>query len=162
MSDGGREPEVLYREHVYYGPAMWVLILGLIILYIVVVVGAVAKRNYTIAVYMGIIAVVLLALLANFWRLTFTITSEEVVFGFGLIKKRFRLEEITACEPYSLEFGNYLGYGIRVGRDRTVAYNTRNGPGVKLDVEGRERAYVVSLKDPAGVCRILGRLKESK
>lgn len=151
----GKAADVLYLERSHYGPVLWVLTLGLLILYLVVLAGALATRRFAIAGFMGAVSIFLLALLANFWRLSFLVTTEEVVFGFGLFKKRFRLSEIRGCEPYTLTFENYLGYGIRMGRDRTIAYNTRNGPGIKLDVEGRKRPYVVSLKDPSGVCRVL-------
>lgn len=155
MAGDNREPGVIYREHSYYGPVLWALILGLMLLYAVVLTAAVVKRKYDLASYMGAVTLLLLALLANFWRLTFVITAEEVVFGFGLVKKRLKMADVKSCEPYTLTFGNYLGYGIRLGRDRTIAYNTRNGPGVKLEVEGAGRAYVLSLKNPARVCRLL-------
>ena len=147
---------VIYRENVYYGTVMWLLIGGLIILYLVVLVGAVARRKAGIAVGMAVVTVFLLALLANFWKLTFIVTENEVVFGFGLVKKRFRRSDIRSCEPYTLEFRNYLGYGIRLGLDRTIAYNTRNGPGVKLTIDGAKKPYVVSVNDPGAICRLLG------
>jgi len=150
----GRD-EVVYRETLTYGLWLWVMIIGLIGLYIAVLIGAATKGHTWIAVIFGIIAVALTALLVNFWRLVFIITESEVVFGFGLVKKSFKRSDIESCEPYALEFGNYLGYGIRSGRDRTIAYNTRNGPGVKMVVQGQRKPYVVSVADPKQVCQLL-------
>ena len=146
---------VLYRENIYFGTALWFLVLALIALYVVVLVGAVAKRRVGIAVGMGIVTAIIVALLANFFRLTFLITETEIVFGFGVIKKRFARSRVSSCEPYTLKFRNYLGYGIRIGMDNTIAYNTRSGRGVKLSVDGAKRPYVISVNDPDTVCTIL-------
>lgn len=102
--------------------------------------------------------IVLLALVLafiNFLRLDFLITDKEISFGFGLIKKNFSRKQVLSCEEYELRFGNYLGYGIRLGRDGTVAYNTRNGLGVKITFEGAKRPYVVSIDDPHRACELL-------
>lgn len=147
--------KVVYKETLYYGLWLWILVVGLIGLYVAVLVGAVARDQGWIGVVFGVIAVALIALLANFWRLEFVITEAQVIFGFGLIKKRFKLSDVQSCEPYSLEFRNYYGYGIRSGRDGTIAYNTRNGRGVKMVVAGGRKPYVVSVDDPERTCELI-------
>jgi energy-coupling factor transporter transmembrane protein EcfT len=147
--------KVVYREKIYQRPWLWVAIVGLVAIYVIVMIGAIAKHQRWLAVVFGIISVLILALIANFWRLVFIITENEVIFGFGLIKKRFKRSEIKSCELYSLEFSNYYGYGIRSGRDGTIAYNTRNGPGIKFVVEGRKKPYVVSVNDPRRICKLI-------
>lgn len=101
------------------------------------------------------ILVLLVLTFANFWKLDFEVGEKEVSFGFGLIKKRFPRSSVVSCEPYELTFNNYLGYGIRLGKDGTVAYNTRNGKGVKIVFEGGKRPYVVSVDDPERICALL-------
>jgi hypothetical protein len=152
----GEPQATTYRETHTMGPLYGLLMLGLLALYVVVTVGAIAKHKGSIAIWVGIVAFLLLAVLVNFWRLVFEITPTEVVFGFGFLKKRFPRQSVVYCEPYELEFSNYLGYGIRMGLDKTVAYNTRSGPGVKLAFEGVEKPYVVSVDEPAYVCKVLG------
>ena len=147
--------KAVYEETLYYGPWLWVLVVGLIALYVAVLIGAVAKGQGWLGAVFGVIVVALIALLANFWRLDFVITGAQVIFGFGLIKKRFELSDVQSCEPYTLEFRNYYGYGIRSGRDGTIAYNTRNGRGIKLVAAGRRKPYVVSLDDPKRVCELI-------
>lgn len=153
--EGPRPEEVIYRENIYFGFWLWVLIFILIVLYGAITIGAVVKHMDSTAIAFGIIAVLLAALLANFWRLVFVITESSVTFGFGMIKKTFPLSEISSCEPYTLVFGNFYGYFIHTGRDGSIAYNTRNGPGIKLVVEGYERPYVVSLNNSGYVCKLL-------
>jgi hypothetical protein len=106
-------------------------------------------------ILLGSILFLLAVTLANFWRLDFLITESGVTFGFGLIRKTFPRSDIVSCEPYDLRFSNYLGYGIRFGRDGTVAYNTRNGRGVKMTFRSAKRPYVVSVDYPGRVCELL-------
>lgn len=150
----GRD-SVLHSERLYYQPWLWLMIIGLMALYAVLAVGAAAKGDSWLAVIFGAVLLVIAAVLAGFARLSFVITEREVVFGFGLVKKRFGIDQILSCEPYTLEFRNFYGYGIRSGRDGTIAYNTRNGPGVKMVVEGGRKPYVVSVNEPLRVCELL-------
>ena len=127
----------------------------LIVLYAALTIGAMVKRNWGTAAWAAPIGLLLIVVMVNFLRLVFEVTDSEVIFGFGLIKKRFPRASLVSCELYELRFGNYMGYGIRAGLDRTVAYNTRSGPGVKLTFEGAKRPYVVSVDEPAYVCKVL-------
>jgi len=157
---GETEPdsdEVVYKETIYYGVWLWVLVLGLAGLYIAITIGAVVKHMSGLYIIFGVIAIILFALLLNFWRLVFIVTETRVTFGFGLIRKSFNRDDIISCEPYQLKFSNYLGYGIRLGLDKTVAYNTRNGDGIKLVVEGAKRPYVISINNSGYVCRLLSK-----
>lgn len=153
--DAGAEEKVLYREVVYYRAWTYAALLALIALYVVIGVPAAREGMKSTAVIFALVAVALILVFINFWRLEFVITEGTVGFRFGVIKKRFPRSSITSCEPYELKFSNYLGYGIRRGLDGTTAYNTRNGPGVKITIDGRSRPYVVSVNNPEQICRIL-------
>ena len=147
----------VYRDSHLVRPTFFLFVGVLIVLYAVVFAGGVARHKPSYAIVFGLLTVVFVALLANFSRLVFEISEDEVVFGFGLVKKRFPRSSIVSCEPYELKLSNFFGYGIGAGLDRTIAYSTHNGPGVKLVVEGRRRAYVVSVDSPPYVCELLTR-----
>jgi hypothetical protein len=151
----GERGEPIYSESHTFNPVFFLLILAPIVLYVVVAVGGIIKHKAIYSVIFGLLALLFLALLGNFWRLVFRIYDDEVSFGFGLASHRFPRSSIVSCEPYELKFGNYLGYGIKGGLDHTIAYNTRNGPGVKLEVEGRNRPYVISVDNPPYICELL-------
>jgi hypothetical protein len=156
VSETGSVPEkVVYRETSYFGAWLWLMVLSLVGLYIAVTIGAMVKGLSGWYVFFGVVAVLLLVLFINFWRLEFVITETHVTFGFGLVKKSFKRSDIISCEPFELKFSNYLGYGIRYGLDRTVAYNTRNGDGIKLVIRGVKRPYVVSVKNSGYISKIL-------
>ena len=144
-----------YREDHTLGWIYGLLLVVLLGVYAVVTVGAIAKHKWTIAILIGVLMLAVILAMINFWRLTFEITATNVAFGFGLIVKRFPRTSIITCKPYELTFSNYMGYGIRRGVDGTTAYNTRNGPGVILTVEGEKRPYVVSVDEPAYICKVL-------
>jgi hypothetical protein len=147
--------EAVYAETIRYGawfPMMLLVLFGILITGVVI---ALLARNRRLVVFPALLIVALFLVYMNFRRLSFEVTNSYVRFGFGLLKKEFPRSDITSCEPYKLTFQNYLGYGIRFGLDGTIAYNTRNGRGVKMVVEGRKRPYVVSVNDPGRVCELL-------
>ncbi|MBK5092973.1 MAG: hypothetical protein JJE48_05600 [Actinobacteria bacterium] len=153
----GSETEVVvYRESIGYGIWLFLLLTLLFGIFIAVLVIDLVRPISRLYLIFPITCILLFALVyLNFRRLLFEVTESHVRFGFGLIKKEFLRSDITFCEPYELTFKNYLGYGIRFGRDGTVAYNTRNGKGVKMVVNGQKKPYVVSVDDPEHVCGLL-------
>ena len=62
----------------------------------------------------GLIAVLLLGILALFYNLTVEIDDEHlrISFGIGLIRKRFPLDQIDTCRPVSNPW--IYGWGIRL------------------------------------------------
>ena len=153
---GSEKEEVVYKESVGYGIWFFLLLTLLFGIFIAVLVIDLLRPISRLFLIFPITCIVLFALVyLNFRRLLFEVTESYVRFGFGLIKKEFPRSDITSCEPYELTFQNYLGYGIRYGRDGTVAYNTRNGRGIKMVVEGQKRPYVVSVDDPERICELL-------
>jgi len=156
MENEGSNPEkAVYVEKHTFGFWYVLLLSVLVVLYVALTIGAIVKHNWGTAAWAAPIGLVLIILMVNFLRLVFEVTDSQVIFGFGLVKKRFPRASLMSCEPYEIRFGNYMGYGIRAGLDRTVAYNTRSGPGVKLTFDGAKRQYVVSVDEPAYICRIL-------
>ena len=98
----------------------------------------------------------------NSRHLDFLITTDYVEFGFGVVKKRIKRSELIACEPYEIHFYTYLGYGIRIGWDKTIAFISRNGPAVKLVLEDDRWPYVVNVNDPSRICELLPKGKDTQ
>lgn len=147
--------EVVYREAHRFGAWLPLLIVLEVILMLGLLLVGIAMGLWYLIVFPCLVFVLFIAAYLNLRVLLFEVTGTEVRFGFGLIRKRFPVSAILSCEPYELQFKNYLGYGVRYGRDGTVAYNTRSGPGIKMVVEGQKKPYVVSLDDPGAACRLL-------
>lgn len=156
---GPTEPpgeSVIYGESLTFGRIFSVLmVLVFVGVSIEMVIMIATGGPPALMIILGAIAVTVAIVFVLFRRLDFEITETEVRFGFGLLRKVFPRSRIISCEPYELRFRNYLGYGIRVGFDKTMAYNTRMGRGVKIVVEGCRKPYVVSLDNADEVCSIL-------
>jgi len=93
----------------------------------------------------------------NFYKLKITVTNECLEFGFGLFKKRFKLVDIVSCGPTYVRFRRYLGMGIRIGFDGSMAFNTRFGKSVKIKIRDKIRPYVLTSNDPERLCEALKR-----
>jgi hypothetical protein len=154
------QPSVIYRETVTYPPWLWsVIALPFVVFVVVFIVGLTNRRlgqaGISTWIALGFL-VVLVPLIINFRKLDFIVTADTIEFGFGSWpRKKFDRLDLQECEPYQLTFSNYYGYGVRFGKDGTTAYNTRNGPGIKLTFYGVDRPYVLSLSDPMQVCSML-------
>ena len=146
---------IVYEEHVRWGPWLKVLVVSLLLLMFFLMVFSIFAGTWTIFIIYAVVILSIAFLMMNFWKLDFLITDKEVRFGFGIFIKVLPRSRISSCEPYQLRFRYYLGYGIRYGFDGMIAYNTRNGRGVKIVIEGKKRPYVLSLDKPERVCQIL-------
>lgn len=156
MGEKERSGAPLFRRRMFLIWWIWPVAALPVAIFIVVLVGGITNNKVSYSVWFGALAFVMLLLLANFSTLVFEVTEEEVVARFGVFAWRYPRSQVISCEPYELTFGNYLGYGVRFGRDGTKALNTRNGPGIKMHIEGQKRPLVVAVDDPEEACRILG------
>jgi hypothetical protein len=139
--------KVEYHETLRSGVLFHVLALGLVIAFLAACIVTLVQGKAGLAFLCGILCVLLIV----------TISDVEISFGFTGVKKRFPRSALLSCEPCRLTFANYMGIGMRIGLDGTMAYNTRMGPGVKMVFEGVRRPYVVSVDDPDRICGILAK-----
>jgi hypothetical protein len=152
--DMGTQGEVLYSERHRVKWLLPILALSWVGLVAGVIVASLSGSG-SVAVILAIVTVVIVVLYLLFDPLSFFVTADEVAFGFIGWKKVYPRSALVSCESYELTFSNCMGYGVRVGRDGTTAFNTRNGPGVKMVFDGAKRPYVVSVDEPEVVCMIL-------
>ena len=99
---------------------------------------------------------------ANFAFLTLKLTTEGVTVGYGLIRSFRRWEDLTGCEPDTLDA--FYGWGVRFGKyrnDWVWIYNTIGGARVAfLTGKSKPRGLVVTCADPEKVVGIArGRIR---
>lgn len=58
-----------------------------------------------------------------FSALRISVTAKEVLVQYGLFGPRIPIEAIESCEACEYDWKQYGGWGIRFGRDGSVAYN---------------------------------------
>lgn len=93
-----------------------------------------------------VILAVDIAVLMMFWQLKIKLTETELIFGFGPLKKKVKYSEIDHVEMATYTFANYWGYGIRVGRDKSLGYVPKGGPGVKVFLKNKVIYFLSSNK----------------
>lgn len=108
--------------------------------------------------WMLIVGAVLLVLIGGvtlaYRTLSFEVTRDEVRFGFPIWKKAIPRSALVSFEPYELSFPQYIGFGIRRGRDG-MAWQTRNGSAVRLTVADAKRPLIISVDEPEKICGLL-------
>jgi hypothetical protein len=98
----------------------------------------------------------LIFLYFNFSRLVIEIFRERLTLRFGLFKKVIKKEDIVKSEQYELKFREFGGYGVRYGMGTgNHAWNTRLGPGVRLQLKNKKNGFVFNTDHPDKICRFL-------
>jgi hypothetical protein len=134
-----------------------------VILIIIVVTFAflIFNKEFLIEDILGIsIAWLVLAILAlvfwNYRGLQIIINDTNLSVNYGRFdKKSFLLKDITSCKT-TKAFGRYLGVGVRVGFDGSLAYTTSFASAVEVTPKVG-RVFVFSSNNPRRVCEILNR-----
>jgi hypothetical protein len=82
------------------------------------------------------------------------INHESLSVSYGRFdKKSFLIKDISSCKK-TRSFGRYLGVGVRVGLDGSLAYTTSFASAVEITPKVG-RVFVFSSKDPDKVCEII-------
>jgi len=105
----------------------------------------------------GILAILLLVFW-NYRGLHIRINDKSLSVNYGRFdKKSFLLKDISFCKK-TKSFGRYLGVGVRVGFDGSIAYTTSFASAVEVTPK-EGRVFVFSSKNPDRVCEIIKQRK---
>ena len=148
---------IVYRETITFTLWVHLFMLAFQIFWIYFFVTLLVQGYPWPSLFFGFFGVFWALMWYNSRHLDFLITTDYIEFGFGIAKKRIKRSEIVSCELYQIRFRNYLGYGVRIGFDKTIAYIVRSGPAIKMAVKDRTWSYVVNVDDPARICDLLSK-----
>jgi hypothetical protein len=105
-----------------------------------------------------VVLAILLLVLWNYRGLQIKISDESLSVGYGRFdKKSFLLKDICSCKK-TKAFGRYLGIGVRIGLDGSMAYTTSFASAVEV-IPKIGRVFVFSSKNPDKVCEIINQRK---
>ena len=105
-----------------------------------------------------VVLAILLLVLWNYRGLHIKITDESLFVAYGRFdKKSLLLKDISSCKK-TKSFGRYLGIGVRVGLDGSMAYTTSFASAVEV-IPKIGRVFVFSSKNPDRVCEIINQRK---
>jgi hypothetical protein len=104
------------------------------------------------------ILAILLLVFYNYRGLKIKINDMSLTVEYGRFdKKSFLLKNIISCKT-TKAFGRYLGIGVRLGLDGSIAYTTSFASAVEVtSKEGR--VFVFSSKNPDKICAIINQEK---
>lgn len=87
-----------------------------------------------------------------FSALRISVTAKEVHVQYGLFGPRIPVEAIESCEPCDYDWKQYGGWGIRYGRDGSVAYNMLGDGGRAVRITYKKgtktQKLLLAAKDP--------------
>ena len=102
-----------------------------------------------------------LGIALTFSQLVIRISPENIVVGYGLIKKKIPFENISDCRVDNRSNLRYGGFGIRIARIEgmwVLVYNLFKCPRVVISLkEGRYKEFVFSTKNPDEVIIVIKR-----
>jgi hypothetical protein len=93
-----------------------------------------------------------------FFTLRTTLTSEGVKFGFYSFSKFISYDDITDCSVMRYNVMDFIGLGIRKGRDGVTMYNILGDQQIAVKVmvrekDGIKKVFAFSAKRPQVICR---------
>jgi hypothetical protein len=94
---------------------------------------------------LAILTLTMCLVFLNFVRLTIKVDSERIEVRYGIAKKTIPCDEVLSC---GLTKGSvYLGVGIRLGVDGSLAFTTSFGDAIRINRKSG-RPFVVSTNNP--------------
>jgi len=148
---------IIYQEQqkTYFVLIAVFVIIAVFLLAIVLFPGPLHQRtdSQLLKITLLIVTVVDLMMFWSFSKLTIKITAEYLQLGFGIFKRRILFEQIIKVTVEDYQKLNYLGYGIRFGRDKSIGYIARGGRGVRLIMKPRD--YFFSSDRPEQIQSLL-------
>ena len=153
------ESKVLYREWVPISKFVSISILLLIVLLISIAITTAIfvpqNRVFTLS-FCGALSLFFLFMGLNYRGLLITISEEVIKVKYGLLnRKTISVDNLVSYEPTKATFNKYLGFGVRIGTDSSLAFTTSFGDSVKLVIEDSSRPFVFSSKVPQEICELL-------
>ena len=97
-----------------------------------------------------LLAAVLMALsvmITTFRRLSIELTDADISFGFALLRKRLRWQDIESVQEAPYLFSRFIGWGFRYDMRGTFGFIARSGMGVQIQTRPRWR-YFISTDHP--------------
>lgn len=104
-------------------------------------------------IILGLVLLVDLAIFKSFYELFFRVTSDGLEFGYGFFKRKITKDNIESVLIDNSK-GNFFGYGIRFGKDKTMGFIARTGSGLRVITKDK-RKFFVTMNNPEETLSII-------
>jgi hypothetical protein len=81
-------------------------------------------------------------MIGTFRRLSIELTDADISFGFALIRKRLRWQDIESIKEEPYLFSRFIGWGIRYDMRGTFGFIARSGMGVQIQTRHGWRYFI--------------------
>jgi hypothetical protein len=89
-------------------------------------------------------------------------TSKGFVVRFGMFRAKIQFSDIVSVRPtVIIQWKTYLGYGWRIGSDGSIGYVTEVKSGIRLEIKGKRRNYVISTRQPQALVNYIRTMKKA-
>lgn len=85
----------------------------------------------------------------SFWRYQIKVIGGNLIFGFGIFRKKIELTNIARVETVNITSKRFLNYGIYFQPSkRRIIYSASNGPAIQITVKNKKYLYIISTENP--------------
>jgi len=153
-----KNDDIIYNEFVPLHTIIIILISLVLVLLVslTITTSILEPASRAITLPLNIVLFVIFVFIAiNYRGIKITITSQTIEVRYGVLNKKiFTFDDIESYEATIATMKNYLGVGVRVGFDASLAFTTNLGEAVKLTNKD-DRTFVFSTKNSQEICDIL-------
>jgi hypothetical protein len=89
-----------------------------------------------------------------------TVDEDYLTVGFGLVKKRILLKEISSCKPVKHSWGKWWQCGRKREKDGSCLYVARGEKGV--EIKTKEERCIISTEKAEEICNLLKKQGKEK
>ncbi len=141
--------QVVHEETQKFSLMMGLLVLGSMVIigaYLVIQwqKGVLSELSTWPYIFLGLILILDIFFIANFYQLKIILTNDRLIFGFGILRRKIKLSDIKEITLEKFDFQRYMGYGVRTGRDKSIGYVARNSDGIRLKVANQKDFFITS------------------
>ncbi len=158
--------EVIYYDEVKSSPVITAVLVFAILIVVLIVVFSYQKGDLLVGSVsfwaLGFFFFLNFFVLIFFSKMTISLSHKYLSFGFSFFKKNIVIADIKKVEESKFEFANYMGYGIRYGRDGTLGYVPSSGKGLKIKVENEKREIFFVCNFPEQIINLLEKYGSNK
>jgi len=142
--------QVIYQEQqkTYFILILAFILIAFFLLFFLLSPSWFGLVSTSILIKLIVLAIVLadLVFFLCFTKITIRVSADSLSFGFGFMKKKFFWNDLKSAQVEDFNLKNYLGYGIRFGKDKSIAFVAQGGRGVRLKTIGKD--YFFSCSNP--------------
>ncbi|MCG3121126.1 MAG: hypothetical protein ALAOOOJD_04104 [bacterium] len=143
------QSNILYREN--QPMVSWVILLLLFVFAsnfaVLLLLSSVPQMPVWPKLLLAAVMAALSVMMWTFRRLSIELTETDISFGFALIRKRLRWQDVESVEEVPYLFSRFIGWGIRYDMRGTFGFIARSGMGVQIQTRNRWR-YFISTNHP--------------